>query len=178
MSTNAQIKPSTVNPIRTYRKAAGKTMVEFAQMIDIHPQAIFLAEQGCYVTILPAIRDYVHSTEEDDALYRGYQLLKRSVNGPLYGISDITLSTLGEPGYNEHPIGMFRKLLGHTVGYPNGLPRMKFAKLFCLQPSELYRLEVLDKKNLSEQFTEAMHEAGLDDTVMEELSYRCQEFAS
>src|SRR4030095_16421457 len=104
MSTNAQEKPSTVNPIKTYRKSEGKTMIEFAEAVGIHPQAVFLAEQGCYVSILPAIREYTHSTEEDDLLYRGYQLLKRSVNGPLYGLSDITLGMLGEPDRSEHPV--------------------------------------------------------------------------
>jgi len=55
---------------------------------------------------------------------------------------------------------------------------MGFAKSFCIHSAELYSLERGDKRILSEQFKDAMKEAGLPAIVLDELEYRCTEFAN
>lgn len=170
------------NPIREARHRAGKTGAEFAQDIGVHPQALYLNEMGMYTHILPRVKAYLmrtfnHSSELLDADYARFVEQQRRAFGRLYQLSGFTLDDLGVPD-GAHPVVQFRAHIGIAQGQPGGLSRMGFAKSFCVHSAELYSLENGEKHVLSEQFKEAMRIAGLPDTVLAELEYRCDEFAN
>lgn len=158
------------NPIREIRDRQHLTLEEFAGECGIHHQALFLNERGVYPHVLPAIiqrmRGLGVDTEQLQQDYMVWQREERAANGAKYGLPRLILNA-PIPG---QPVALFRKQLG--------LSKMKFAKCFGIHPAELSKLESGTKHSLSEQFCTAMTEAGLSDTVLSELKYRCGEYAS
>jgi len=118
-----------------------------------------------------------HNRELLEEEYQRFVLQQREYHGRLYHLSDFTLDDLGEP-FGVHPVVQFRHHIGLQQGHPTGLSKMGFAKSFCIHSAELYSLERGDKRILSEQFKDAMKEAGLPAIVLDELEYRCTEFAN
>jgi hypothetical protein len=170
------------NPIRDARHREGRTGDEFAADIGIHPQALYLNEMGMYTQILPRVMGYLthrlhYSRDMLEEEYNRFVLQQREYHGRLYRLSDFTLDDLGEP-FGRHPVVQFRQHIGLQQGNPNGLSKMGFAKAFCIHSAELYSLERGDKRVLSEQFRDAMNAAGLPAIVLDELEYRCTEFAN
>lgn len=165
------------NPIKVARTRANKTLVEFADEIGVHWQLVFLAERGTYPQIPTSIAKYIapnlNKRLEVNAEYRQFQRERRTQFGQLYGVADVSLG----PPEGGHPVVLLRRSIGRTAGHPHGLSRMAFAKSFCVHSAELFSLEEGRKRILSEQFKEAMREAGLRDTVLSELEFRCEEFA-
>lgn len=157
------------NPIRVIRKANGKTLEDFAGECHVHYQALFLNENGVYPHILPSIRKHLYYLGYLplvlDADYRIYQREKRQTSGVQFCLGAVVL----EAPSPVHPVVAFRTNLV--------LSRMAFCKRFCIQPSEMYELEQGKKHTFSEQFKQAMNEAGLPAIVLDELEYRCGEFA-
>ena len=170
------------NPIRDARHREGRTGDEFAADIGIHPQALYLNEMGMYTQILPRVMGYLvnrlhHDRQQLEEDYQRFVTQQREYHGRLYRLADFTLDNLGEPS-GPHPVVQFRQHIGLQQGNPHGLSKMGFAKAFCIHSAELYSLERGDKRVLSEQFKDAMHQAGLPDIVLDELEYRCTEFAN
>lgn len=159
------------NPVRRARLSQHKTLKEFASDCGVHLQVVYLTEQGMYRHIPPAILDRLGKADSKFC-YREFQREKRQKYGHLYGLSLIDLG----PPEGGHPVVLLRRQIGVQQGHPNGLSRMGFAKTFCVHSSELYSLEMGLKSLISEQFREAMREAGLPDTMIGELEFRCQEW--
>lgn len=164
------------NPVRVARHRMGKTMEELADSAYIHLQVVFLTEHGTYnripPTVLTALKNVDPVAIQDE--YREYQKWSREHYGRLYHLEDIV--ELGPPG-GQHPVVAFRTSIGIGEGHPHGLSRMAFCKEFCVHSAEMYSLERGIKFDLSEQFRTAMQQAGLRDTVLAELEFRCQEYA-
>lgn len=162
----------TTNPIKDVRLKHRGTLDTFAAACDIHPQALYLNEQGVYPKILPKVVKYLQELGEWDTLlelkYKQFVAEKRKVAGDLNSLSEVDL---GEPIFDiGHPFVVFREKL------PGVLSRMAFCKDFCVQPSLMYRLETSGTKHLPEQLREALTESGLPAIVLQELADRCQEY--
>jgi len=155
------------NPIKTARTRVGRTLKEFAEDCGVHEQAVFLNEQGVYPHVLPAIGAHLRTLGVSRPFedYAQFQLERRQAAGARF---DLYIYSLPAPD-DRHPVVAFREAFG--------MSRMKFAKSFCVHPAELYRLENGQKHGLSEQFKEAMRQAGLRDTVLDELEFRIREYA-
>jgi DNA-binding XRE family transcriptional regulator len=158
------------NPIKTVRTRASRTIKEFAHDCGVHEQAVLLNEQGVYPHILPSVLDHMRSIRNDPQYELDYKMFvrdRRRHNGARFDFAGQT--TLGPPEA-VHPVVAFRLKFD--------MSRMKFAKLFCIHPAELDRLEKGKKHGLSEQFKLAMKDAGLPGNVLSELEFRCEEYAS
>lgn len=155
----------------------GKTMEQLADIAGIHLQVVFLTEHGTYNQIPPSVIYALSNVDEAQIQkqYEEYQKWSRQYHGNLYHVADI--DDLGPPE-GTHPVVAFRALIGIGEGHPYGLSRMAFCKEFCVHQGEMYSLEHGQKYELSEQFRTAMQQAGVRDTVIDELEFRCQEFAS
>jgi hypothetical protein len=157
------------NPIRDYRKRNGHTIEEFAKACGVHWQAVFLNEQGVYPHVLPRILRKLVDWGANSLIIQGdynlYQRNKRETNGVRFCLGAVILPapTL------KHPVVAFRDSLS--------ISRMLFCKLFCVHPAEMSRLESGEKHTFSEQFKQAMLQAGLPATVLDELEFRCGEYA-
>lgn len=138
----------------------------------MHVQGIFLAEHGVYPEVLPNLREFMvdegWAGDVIDKDYHAFQLQQRQAARAVYDLPGVILP----PPSDQHPVVAFREALGR-----DGLSRMAFCKTFCVHSAEMYNLEHGLKHILSEQFKEAMLQAGLPGTVLEELEFRCGEYA-
>lgn len=157
------------NPIRVIRKRQQLTLEEMAAACGVHLQAVYLNERGCYHGVLPVIRQWIikqgYEPELLDSEYIEYQTYVRkefgkSVNSDTYQVQAPT---------PLHPFIQFRTDLGQS--------RMGIAKVLAVHPAGLYRLERAEAHGLSGQLKIALHDAGFRDWVIQELDYRCGEFA-
>ncbi len=94
--------------------------------------------------------------------YREFQCQRRQENGEIHGLS---IFELGPPG--SQPFISFRHQLE--------LSQMAFAKLFCIHPGLLYRVERGISQTLPSQLAVALKEAGLSDAVLQDLRFRIEE---
>jgi len=159
------------NPIKQARQRQGLTQESLAELLDIHPQAILLNEQGVYPTVLPRILDYFveqgYSAEEFNLEYSEFVMNKRKElfeSMPWKTLSWAEFNTDG-----QHPFIKFREELGFS--------RMKFAKSFCVHPAYLYKLERADVGTLSTQLKEALLAVGFSSDFIDELNQRCEDFS-
>lgn len=154
------------HPIIRARAEAGLTLAQASAEAGCHLQAFFLQEQGVYPHILPAIGEWIqlrgYYLPEAEREYREFQRTKRVASGEQFGVS---ILELGPPEPN--PIVGFRTQLL--------LSRMGFAKRFCLHPGMLYRVEEGISRSLPSQLAEALLEAGVTQTVVDELRDRMEE---
>lgn len=156
-------------PLTEARKRLGLTQQQLALEASIHPQAVFLAEQAVYPTILPKLARFFENEGLDikvlEAEYRGFQRAKRERAGRN---ASLALYQNGAPDLGVQPFVSFRDSLG--------MSRMRFAKSFCVHPASLYNLEHGSSGSLPEQLRIALDEAGLGRATIDELEERCREF--
>ena len=135
-----------------------------------HLQAVYLNECGVYPHVLPAIRKYIESLGYDvrelDEEYAAFQTRMRELTGARVKAGQVAID---EPSNGAHPFLAFRKMLG--------MSRMSFSKSFAVHPAFLYKLERAEAHGLSSQMKNAMAEAGFRPSVIDELDYRCAEYA-
>lgn len=156
-------------PLTEARKRLGLTQQQLALEADIHPQAVFLAEQAVYPTILPKLARFFESEGLDIKVledeYRAFQRTKRERAGR---DASLALYEVGAPNLGVSPFVTFRESIG--------MSRMRFAKSLCVHPASLYNLEHGSSGSLPEQLRVALDEAGLDGATIDELEERCKEF--
>src|SRR5438105_2242707 len=124
-----------MNPVKQIRKRLGLTQEALSELIDIHPQAILLNEQGVYPTVLPRILDYFETQgfdrTETNLQYAEYVHLKRQEIREHLNWEGFEWKAFDTNG--QHPFITFRESFG--------MSRMMFAKQFCVHPAYLYKLE-------------------------------------
>lgn len=162
---------NATNPIRVARKARGWTLRYMAKQANVHVQALYLNECGCYPAILPSITrclifELKCQSEQIDKAYDYFIHHKRKVSGEEFSLSTKRIDDLGEPEY--HPFIQFRQALG--------LSRMGFAKNFCVQPTILYNLEEAKSVSIPKQVQEALRESNLPIIVLDELRTRYEDW--
>lgn len=162
-----------INPIRRIRLLEGRTLQEFADDIGIHYQAVYLNECGVYHTVLPVIMKHLVSLglnrRELEIEYEEAVRFKRELNGLVYQFN--LIDDLGEPtGIN--PFTQFREKLNLTG---LSLTRSKFCKLFGVHPALIRKLELFETRTMPTQLQEALRDAGLATTVIDELCDRLEE---
>lgn len=161
---------SEVSPIKRIRIREGQSLEAFGRSVGCHLQAVYLNECGTYPHILPAIRRYLekqgYNVRELDEEYHEFQVARRIAAGAKHKVADVEL---GEPGNGIHPFTLLQKQLG--------MSRMAFSKAFAIHPAFLYKLSRAEAHGLSSQMKQALLEAGFRPSVIEELDYRCAEYA-
>lgn len=162
------------NPIRRIRTKEGKSLVEFGEDCGVQFQALYLNECGVYPHILPSILAHLTRLGYDNhvELQREYNEFVTQKRGEAYFKFDLGNYTLPPPTGVLHPILALRE----TIAF-GGLSRIGFAKAFCVHPASLYKLEFGDSQHLPAQLRVALLEAGLPDTVVDELDFRIGEWA-
>lgn len=168
------------NPIRKVRTQLGKTLEEFSTLCGVHLQALYLNEQGVYPHILPAVARFIEeelelNVEEYQLDYLVFQRNKRAEFGALHDLTYYDVARLGEPDLSRHPVVLFRGSLQDDRS-GKGISRMAFCKGLCIQPSLIYNLECGRAAHLGDQTVEALQQAGLPSTVIDELNTRSEEF--
>lgn len=157
----------TANPVRIARKRLGKTVKQIAKEADVHFQAWYLTECGCYNRVPPVILKYLFgkniliSNDEYQKFRQDSQALfgARHFNG------------CGLPAFSNTlpPIEAFRLHCGIES-------RAAFAKGLCVQVALLYKLEHGEVRHLPAQVFQALITAGLPVEEVEELDERTVEF--
>lgn len=157
------------NPIRKVRLSRGRTLVEFADDCGVNYQALYLNECGVYPTVLPAILKILVKLD-NDATQLETEYIEFVYNKRLeFGEKHNTVN-LPPPVGTLHPFIGFRRALG--------LSRSKLAKMLCVHPAGLYRLELGLMKHLPGDLRDALLVAGFPVNLVEELDYRVEEWSS
>lgn len=156
------------NPIRQTRLANGKTLRLFARECGVELQALYLNECGVYNKILPSIKEkmvkkYACDTKELDRAYREFIQTKRQEFANGHNCE------LAGPNHLRNPIIALREHYGFK--------RLGWAKIICIHPSILYKIERNKFWELPSSFTEALEESGFAVVDIEELKYRYIEHA-
>lgn len=156
------------NPVRRVRKQANRTIQQFAGDCGVHYQAVYMAECGVYPVILPKILDYMVSLGENatvlQAEYAKFQSDRRTESRAIFTGE----FSLPNPGLDKAPM---TKLIEHL-----GMSKQQFAKVLCVQPALIYRLDKGTWKTLPTQIEEALKDIGFPDDLLEELNERTEEY--
>lgn len=146
-----------------------RTLVQCAAASGVHWQVWYLTECGCYEQIPKRIRQYLsHRLAEryDDVeeKYRTYQRISRENARELLQANQ----ELPQSSLTYQPFRAYRETIGVSRAY--------LAKILCVQPAILYKLESGRSRNLPESLTRALKEAGLPVEIIEELDARTEEY--
>jgi DNA-binding XRE family transcriptional regulator len=166
MSTEVLIEE---NPIRICRKALHMTQAKFANEVGIHESAVLLNEQGCYHEILPKILEYLVEQDYDPkqlqrdylsfvSMCRKYVRSKLSLDEFRLGDQFVTLSPI-------HQLYRYMKM-----------NRTKIAKLICVQPALLYKVEHGESTHLPSQVELALRDVGVRELVLAQMNEQQDEF--
>ena len=156
------------SPVRKARKQLNKTVQQAADGADIHWQAWFMTECGCYNDIPPKIASYLanNGLTIDGEEYTEFRKSQQRDFGELFAIGERGLppASLSQP-----PIRAYREHIGVRS-------RTSFAKGLCVQPALMYRLENGQVKYLPDQIYQALLVAGLSTEDADELDERTTEY--
>lgn len=153
------------NPVHAIRLGLGLSMRRAAEKIGCHYQTIYMVEHGMCEYIFPVV--FRWAVENSD--FTGYQIedsfnmflaRKRGVAREKYSLETLPVAALGIPGTN--PIKSLRQFLG--------LSTSGFCKDLCIPVALLHSSE--KAKNFSGSMCIALHAAGIDERILEEIEER------
>lgn len=157
------------NPIRIARKQLHLTQEKFARECDIHESAVLANEQGCYAEILPSILEYLvdqgYSREQLKRDYHSFVSMARKYIAPFLSLRDFQLK----------PQVVSISPVVQLAEWAN-ISRTKLAKLLCVQPSFLYKLERGELPHLPSQVEIALRDVGVPEVVLAQINERQDEF--
>lgn len=157
------------NPIRVCRKELHLTQVKLAKECEIHESAVLLNEQGCYPEILPSIVEFLtdqgYSGSQLHKSYHSYVRQARNQTASKLRLHNFTLSSQVVSVSPVAQLPVWAKV-----------SRTKFAKLLCIQPAFLYRLERGELPGLPSQVELALREVGVTPLILEQINERQDEF--
>ena len=158
------------NPIRIARKQLKLTQEKFARAVGIHESAVLLNEQGCYQGILPNILEYLMDQDYDGPqLQRDYQSFVSMCRKYMRNRLLLDQFSLSSPTQTHSPIS---QVYAHTSSN-----RTKLAKLICVQPAFLYKLEHGQLSTLPSQVELALRDLGVSEIVLAQMNEQQDEFA-
>lgn len=157
------------SPIRLARTELHLNIEQLAGQASVHVSALYLNECGCYPNVLPKIAGYLsaHGFVERD-LQKDYKVFQRSQREEFGRIHDLAGYQLPHPSLSMAPVESLHKSLK--------LSRMSFAKSICVQPALLFKLVKAEFRHLPTQVESALRDASLEESVIEELNERTEEF--
>jgi hypothetical protein len=170
--------PMSTNPIRQARIDAKRSLAEFAKECGVSRVAVQRTESGCYIEVPPAIvtgllnhltvlSDGTPLTTENEiqAAYSEYQKqTRRDTYLQQKLLPDAT------PPVGVSPVVYWRLM--------SGVPsQLEFCKLLCLHPYVIDKTESGAQKSLPKQLVVVMQQAGYDDSLIELLDRKQQEYA-
>lgn len=176
--------PSTLNgynPITSIRTSVDLSIREFARVISISPQTLYLTECGCYTRIPPKIihrlieEDYLGTDRQETVLldtipvgvvHSAYTFF-RECKQRQFGL-EYRLNTLFDWDGLSSPVESFYTSLG--------LSRSGFAKSLAIQPSSLVRLNNKALNQIPGQILKALTTAGLSNNLLTELQDRHESY--
>lgn len=157
----------TQNPVREARKKLGYTLHEFAGVVGVNYQAIYLNECGVYQDVLPAVVSYLkRKGYKENELQKDYQefiRLRRQNFLREYGPFKLV---------DVDSTESFMTTWRHSLG----LSKMALSKLLCIQPTLVDRVETGKARKLPNQIRDAFHDLGFTFEELEEIDYRLEEF--
>ena len=160
------------SPLRLARKHLGLSIADFAEVCNVHEQALYLNECGCYSGVLPSVEHVLSGLGFDLEIierdYAKFQKEKREAFGTQYGLAVWTVADLGTHRLNKSPVATLRSRCN--------ISQLGFAKAICVQPAVIYKAEKGKASMLPEQIRDALIEAGLSVQLLEELNERQQEY--
>lgn len=160
------------SPLRLARKHLGLSISDFAQVCQVHEQALYLNECGCYSSVLPSVEAVLSGlgfdTETLEREYRNFQLGIRQDFGRVHNFSTLRVSELGRHRLDRSPVTVFRDRLG--------VSQLGFAKSLCVQPAILYKCEKGRAAGVPEQLERALKDAQFPVELVHEIDERQKEF--
>lgn len=195
---------AVANPIRSIREMHDYSIEELAKLIHVNPSLLYLVERGCYNTVPKRIYEYFYSEflNEDPyegiALQNGYhayqrhqrftfgtqvQKLIRSRAEKMWeedGWNEVTWA--GKTALETSTKQCWLSLLEGTLipvanVYQNlNITRTAFCKAMCVQPSQLYSLEVHKVFKIPESLLLAFEDAYFPDFFVDEFQDRMDSY--
>lgn len=149
----AVIKSSlSENPVRQLRKSLNLTQEELSNKLGVSTQVVYLTESGVYNKVPQSIASFYafNGGTELNQRYQAFITVTRLNSAELFDWENSF-----PVGYSleEHPFVTYREHFN--------LARQAIAKLLCVQPALLYRLETGKLKKLPTQLVEALRAVGV-----------------
>lgn len=184
-----------LNPITSIRTSVDLSIREFARILSVGPQTLYLTECGCYTQIPPKIitriyeEDFIFSeypsVETVEVAYTFFRECKQRGFGATYGfysLPDRQADRQGivpvEGNYYEYELPDWDGLSSPVESFYTSLDlsRSGFAKSLAIQPSSLVRLNNKSLNHIPGQILKALTTAGLPINLLTELQDRHESY--
>ena len=194
-----------VSPIKAIRDSIPVGLRELAKLLNCSYGMIYLAERGCYSNIPPVLRNWisqVHDSEGNkvlshgltiqmiDELYSLYIRETRDLFGETYKFHTLLRDDIDL--YRHEPVAVETRVtkdaletipvgvrvippINSLIRYTN-LSKTAFYKGLCVQPANIYKLQVAQCKALPGQIIQSLHDSHVPHQVISYLDVLTKDF--